>query len=162
MRRLILGALGLAVLTLASCNKLNFKEFTSQEGKFSILMPGEPERKSQRILNIELVMYGLDVRNGAYAAGYADLPRGQSFSLDGAIQGVAGTHDGKILSTKDFTLEGSTGKEFEVESSKPKGYISGRVIVINHRFYQFFAAGNNARLSNSDVRNFLDSFRIIK
>jgi hypothetical protein len=157
MRRLIQGTLAAVVLMLGGCNKLNFKEFTSQDGKFSILMPGDPEKKTQKILKIDLVMYGKNVRNGAYAVGYADIPPGQSFSLDGAIQGVSASHSGKVSSTKDFTLEGSTGKEFEVESGSPKGYISGRVIVINGRFYQFFAAGSNAKLSNSDVRKFLDS-----
>jgi len=82
-------------------------------------------------------------------------------SLSGAVSSAA-SHDGKILSTKDFTLEGTTGKEFEIESKEPKGYISGRVIFIKDRFYQFFAMGTNAKLSNSDVRKFLDSFKLIK
>ncbi|HKB35905.1 MAG TPA: hypothetical protein VKD72_05590, partial [Gemmataceae bacterium] len=82
-------------------------------------------------------------------------------SLSGSVSGAA-SHDGKILSTKDFTLEGSTGKECEIESTKPKGYISGRVIVIDRRFYQALAMGTNAKLSNSDVSKFLDSFKLIK
>src|SRR5438093_1125700 len=91
MRRSIQGALAAAVLVLAGCNKLDFKEFTSKEGKFSILMPGEPERKTTKIFNIDLVMYGIDVRNGAYAVGYADFPPGTPLSLDGAVQGISGT-----------------------------------------------------------------------
>ena len=87
MRRLIPGTLAAAVLMLAGCDKPNFKEFTAKDGKFSILMPGEPEKKTQKILNIDLIMYGRNVRNGAYAAGYADIPPGQTFSLDGAVQG---------------------------------------------------------------------------
>ena len=83
-------------------------------------------------------------------------------SLPGAVQGIAGSHDGKVESEKDYTFEGSTGREFEVATSKPKGYISGRVIVIKNRFYQMFAAGSTARLSNSDVQKFLNSFKLTK
>src|SRR5262249_457403 len=161
MRRLIQGTLAAVVLMLAGCNKLNFKEFTSEEGKFSILMPGDPERKTQRIRGLEMVMYGMNVKNGAYVVGYMDAP-GRPLSLDGAIQNVTNEHNGKISSTKDFTLEGYTGKEFEIESKEPKGYISGRVIVVKDRLYTFQAAGTNAKLSNSDVRKFLDSFKLLK
>ncbi len=125
-------------------------------------MPGEPSRTTQRILNLDVVMYGRNVKDGAFAVGYADFPPGTPVSLDGAVQGISKTHDGKVLSSKEFILEGSTCKEFEIEINKPKGYVSGRVIVINRRFYQYFAIGTNGRLSNPDVRKFLDSFKLIK
>jgi hypothetical protein len=70
--------------------------------------------------------------------------------------------DSQALSEKEYTFEGSTGREFEIETGKPKGYVSGRVIVLNGRFYEMFAMGTNARLSNSDVRKFLDSFKLKK
>jgi hypothetical protein len=67
-----------------------------------------------------------------------------------------------VTSLKDFTLDGVTGKEFEAEITKPKGYIAGRVIVVNNRLYQVFAIGTNARLTDGDARKFLDSFKFTK
>jgi hypothetical protein len=162
MRKLSLFATAVLLLPLAGCSKVDFQEFTSPEGKFSILMPGTPEKKTQTTLGLTVVMFGKEVRNGAYAVGYADIPSGVPTSLSGAVQGIARSHNGKILSENDYLFEGTKGKEFEVEISKPKGFISGRVILINNRLYQMFAMGTNARLSDSDVQKFLKSFKLIK
>src|SRR5262245_27580611 len=59
-------------------------------------------------------------------------------------------------------MEGTTGKEFEIKSTKPKGYVCGRVIVINNRLYEVFAGGTDARLTSPDVRKFLDPFKLIR
>jgi hypothetical protein len=150
------------LLPLVGCNKVDFKEFSSSEGKFTILMPADPEKKTQTVMGMTVVMYGKNVNKGAYAVGYADIPAGRPISLPGAVQGIAGSHDGKVLSENDYTIEGSTGKEFEIETGKPKGYVSGRVILINNRFYQMFAMGTNARLASSDVQKFLNSFKLTK
>ncbi len=162
MRRLLPLAMVSLLVLPAGCGKIEFKDFTSPEGKFTILMPGTPEKKTQTIHNMMLVMYGMNVKNGAYAAGYADIPPGTPFSLPGAVQGIAGSHGGKVLSEKDYTLEGKTGREFEIETTTPKGFVSGRVIVINNRLYQILALGTNARLSNADVQKFLNSFKLTK
>jgi hypothetical protein len=141
---------------------VEFKEFSAPDGKFSVLMPGTPEKKTQTIQGMRLVMYGVDVKDGAYVVGYADPQPGRPVSLPGAVQGVAGSHDGKVLSETDYSFEGNTGREFEVETSKPKGFVSGRVIVINGRFYQILAMGTNASLANEDVQKFLKSFKLSK
>jgi hypothetical protein len=160
MRRVTTGAVALVLFALAGCGSLEFQEFTPAEGGFTVLMPGKPERKESFILGTKFVAYGLNVRNGGYAAGFGELRPGQPISLEGAIQNVTNQHQGKILSNKEFTLGGSTGKEFESEVTKPRGYVSGRVIVVGNRFYQVLAVGTNARLSNPDVRKFLDSFKL--
>jgi hypothetical protein len=97
MRRLILLAMPVVLLSSAGCGSLDFKEFSPPEGKFTILMPGTPEKKSQALQGFTLVMYGVNVRNGAYAVGYADIPPGTPFSLPGAGQGVSNSHQGKVL-----------------------------------------------------------------
>jgi|SRR5262245_35466405 len=162
MRNLMLFATTVMLLPLAGCNRVEFQEFSSPEGKFSILMPGTPEKKTQTTMGMTVVMFGKDVRNGAYAVGYADIPRNVPTSLSGAVQGIARSHSGKILSEKDYMFEGTKGKEFEVEIPKPKGFISGRVILIKNRLYQMFAMGTNARLSDPDVQKFIKSFKLIK
>jgi hypothetical protein len=73
MRYLTLPA-ALLLVPLVGCGSPEFKEFNSPEGKFTVLMPGTPEKKSQAAQGITLNLYGMNVRNGAYAAGYADLP----------------------------------------------------------------------------------------
>lgn len=163
MRRSLIIIAFLVLLPSGGCQKLKFTEFSPSGGRFSILMPGTPQEQKQKAMGMTVVMYGVNVKNGAYAAGYADLPPGLPANLSGAVQGAANSHGtGKVLSEKDFSLAGETGKEFEAEISQPKGFISGRVIVVKGRLFQALAIGTNARLSNSDVRKFLDSFQITK
>jgi hypothetical protein len=162
MRRLLQGGFVLPVLLLGGCGGLNFKEFTPPEGGFTVLMPGTPEKKTIPILDMTMIGYGVNVKNGAYAVGFMDMPAGRPFSLDGALQGIVNQHKGKVLSQSKFTMEGSSGTEFEIESSDPKGYVSGRMIVVRGRFYEILAMGTKARLSNTDVRKYLDSFKLTK
>src|SRR4051794_36985619 len=84
----------------ASAEVRRFQEFAPPEGRFTVLMPGTPERKDLKVLDLTCVGYGLNVNNGAYAVGYLDLPRGRSFSKDGAVQGICSEHQGKVLSKK--------------------------------------------------------------
>jgi hypothetical protein len=129
-------------------NKLSFKEFSSVDGKFTILMPGTPTKKEQSVLGIKVVAFGVDVKNGAFAVTYADIPKDTPFDLSGAMNGITGSFAGKVLKETEWKFEGSVGKEFEAETTKPKGYISARLILINNCFYQIMAMGVNARMSN--------------
>ena len=88
MRRFMLLGTAILMLSLACCNKVEFKEFSSPEGKFTILMPPNPEKKTQTVLGMTVVMYGKNVNNGAFAVGYADIPAGRPMSLPGAVQGI--------------------------------------------------------------------------
>jgi hypothetical protein len=162
MRYLPCFPVALILLTAVGCGKPEFKEFKSSDGGFSVLMPGNPEKKEIPVMDLKTTAYGVNVRNGAYAVGYMDVPPGRPISLDGAIKGISTQHQGTVQTTKDFTLGGSTGKEFEVQTKQPQGYASGRVIVVGNRFYQVLAMGTNARLSDPDVRKFLDSFKLVK
>jgi hypothetical protein len=162
MRRLVQGFLALALLAAAGCGTPEFKPFNSEEGRFTVLMPGEPQRKEMSVMKLKCIGFGVKVWGGAYAVGFMDIPPGTPFSLDGAVQGLTRHHEGKVLSNKSFSLAGSVGKEFEIESAKPKGYVSGRVIRYRTRFYQVLAMGTDARLTNSDVRKYLDSFDITR
>ena len=162
MRKWIPLTLAVLLLPLSGCNKLSFKEFSSPEGKFSVLMPGNPDKKTQSVEGLTVVGYGVEVRNGAFAVFYADIPPGRPFNLSGGIKGAVAPYGGSVLSEKDYTFEGATGKEFEADAKNPKGYLSGRMFVINNRWYQVVAMGGNARLSNSDVQTFLNSFKLLK
>src|SRR5262249_6073193 len=108
------------------------------------------------------IAYGKNVRGGAYAVGYFDVAPGRPVSLPGAAKGAASSHEGKVTIERDYTFEGATGLEFEAETAKPKGYVSGRVIVINNRFYQLLAIGSKARLTDPEVQKFLTSFKLVK
>ncbi len=153
----------LALIPLAGCGKaapLDFKEFTPTEGGCSLLLPGTPTRTTAPAANLQMIMYEARVRNGSYMLALADIPPGQPTSLDGGVQGAANAVSGTVLSQTDFTLGTVTGREVEIASTKPRGHISLRIIVVGNRLYQAAAGGSSIRLSDPDVRKFLDSLKI--
>lgn len=164
MKAKFLGCLAVAfaLALVPGCGKTEFKEFTSPEGKFSILMPGDPERKTQDLLGKQLIFFSKNLRHGSYGVGFLDIPPGFPINLPGAAEGATNAHAGKVTLQREYTFEGTKGLEFEGETTKPKGYVSGRVIVLNNRFFQILALGSNARLSDPDVQKFLTSFQLMK
>jgi hypothetical protein len=154
----------LLLLPLACSGTITWTDYSSPEGKYSVLMPsGTPKDEVRTGANgLTIKAHGVEVRNGAYLAAYADLPALTTFDYGAAINAMAGTYQGKVLSQTDFTLDGFTGKTFEMEIAKPKGFASGRILVANGRLYQIVVMGTNARASDADVQKFLGSFKLTK
>jgi hypothetical protein len=67
-----------------------------------------------------------------------------------------------VVREKTFTIAGATGREFEAETTQPSGYVSGRVFIINGRFYELLAMGTHARLASAETQTFLKSFKLTK
>jgi hypothetical protein len=161
MRLRARGLLVLVLLLTAGCRKpLKFTEFSPPDGAFTVLMPGAPEKKTQNIRGVQGTVWGVDVPGGAFTVVYFDLPPGVPFDLDAGIRGVAGQFDGTVVSSQNYTFEGTTGREFEIESKKPKGHVCGRAFVVGSRAYQVAAMGDHYRLTSPDVQKFLDSFKL--
>lgn len=149
-----------AVLFLSGCTP-QLKEFHSGDGKFTILMPADPEFKSMYLGGVNLKMWGKEAGpGGALAVGYGDIA-GRPFDIHGCAGGVAQTHGGSVIFNRPVTFDGLQGREFEVAITKPRnGYCSGRVFRYKDRFFLLLAVGNNFKLDNETVQKFLTSFKI--
>lgn len=62
-----------------------------------------------------------------------------------------------MLSNEPCSFAHSTGRQFEIQN--PEGYVSGRLALINLRYYMILVVGPDARLSNPQVESFLNSFK---
>jgi hypothetical protein len=168
MKPLTLFAFVSASLLVAGCGKINWKDFESTDGKFSIKMPGESKSQSQSMPlpgggAATLKMHMVEMKNAAYGVGHADFPQGTPFDYAGAVQGMANSNGGTVTKENDWKFEGATGQEVEMKITKPRnGYCSARIIVLGNRLYEVIAIGTNTSLDNSDVKTFFDSFKIIK
>jgi hypothetical protein len=140
----------------------SWKEFSSPEGKFTVSMPGTPKKQTQNQGGLTTNAFAVEVKNGAYLVSYSDLPPGTPFDYSAGIRAMATKYQGKVLSETDFTLDGNKGKAYEMEINQPKGFATGRIVVVNNRLYQTLAIGTNARASDPDVKKFLDSFKLTK
>jgi hypothetical protein len=162
MRYLLRLAAVVVLLVPLGCGQLNWQEFSSPEGQFSVLMPGTPKAESRQQGPLTVKAWGVEVRNAAYMASTTDLPPGGLFDYAGGIQAMATTHQGKVLSQTDWALDGSKGKGFEMEINQPKGYAVGRMAVVNNRLYQLLVMGSSVRESDANVQKFFNSFKLIK
>jgi hypothetical protein len=154
---------GLGCLLSAGCVKpVEWKEYTSAEGRFSVLLPGTPKEGTRAQAGLTVKSYGVEVKNGAYAALYTDLPPGTPFDCSAAIRAMADNSQGQVLSETDFDLGGSKGKAFEVEVGRPRGHAAGRMVVVDGRLYQLIVMGADLRASDPDVQTFLGSFRLTR
>ncbi|MDA1189963.1 MAG: hypothetical protein O2854_09875 [Chloroflexi bacterium] len=108
VRRIAVFAVAaLAVALTVSCGLAGstpeFEEFVSEEGNFSVLMPGIPEHVMQTLNDpllgpIGVEIFHVELRTGAYFAAYSDYPQAfidsvdQSLVLDGARDGGGRKH----------------------------------------------------------------------
>ncbi|MCC5616738.1 hypothetical protein LC605_16990 [Nostoc sp. CHAB 5836] len=162
----------------ANCDACNtegiaseWKEFSPDEGKSSILMPNgdisdmTPD-KSEMDENVESVKMYLSIDGtDVYMVSYADFNNDvtqipSSELLDSALQGML--EDGKkLLSQQNITLGAYPGREIKLWDEKEGIFMTGRVFIVNQRLYILFV-GSDKNPQVSDVRKFFDSFELMQ
>lgn len=163
-----------------------WKEFVSQEGRFSVRMPAEPKLNRQEantaLGKLPVYFYSAETRVGGYMVGYSDFPKRDespellSAVLNGARDNVlAGDASRKLLSEKEVTIEGYPAREWLVADNHL--LFRAETFLAKGRFYQvlFIAplnvAFNNGRASANaadrtdfyeDIsRRFFGSFKLL-
>src|SRR5438067_3751332 len=143
------------LVPLAGCGRTKFQEFSPSDGDFTVLLPGSPDRKEQDVAGMKVGVYEVGHRSGTFKVMFADLPLVPPADfLGAAVTGLADQRRGTVVTRSDA---GQNGREFEIETADPKGFVSGRVIAAGNRLYFLTAEGENLGLSDSDVRSFLVS-----
>lgn len=148
-----------------------WKEFVSQEGRFSVRMPAPPKLNRQEADTpsgkVPSYLYVAEDRAGGYMVGYADFPNYSESPdfvravLDGVRDKVLASAPGmRLLSEKEITVEGHAGRELLVTN----GYLLFRAetFLARGRSYQLLlvtllnAAFNNGRagMDAADMTDF--------
>jgi hypothetical protein len=120
-----------------------WKEFSSKEGRFSVLLPGTPKQFDYITENplgpIASRVFIVESDISACYVSYSDLPNSgplkpkeQKEMLDSTRDRVL-TDGAKLFSESDVSVSGTPGREFLAEK---KGVIlRGRMIYVNGRLY---------------------------
>lgn len=154
-----------------------WKEFSSEERGFSVLMPGVPKEKStsenengkeakqySAILNTGWAVYSVSVRHMSRPLNSPSLIKK---ALDLASSYALESEQGKLISEADINLGTNIGREYKAEI---KGMImENRMYLINQRFYQLsflMPKLENASQQDKDfysrtASKFLDSFKLL-
>ena len=144
-----------------------WKRFTSQQGRFSIVMPGTPiERKEGGLSLFELIRDEESVR---YSVGFLDLPAapGNDKKLQNevysGVENGAAKDKGELLSFRTIQLNGFPGREMNFKL--PDDLVAKwRVYIVNKRAYFVnvtTTTQNQAEGLATSIDVFLSSFRLM-
>jgi TonB family protein len=158
----------------AEYNPNNWKEFSSTEGGFLVLLPGKPSEEAQ---SVDSPFGKLDLRlltlksTALYTVMFVDYPQTADIKdtkafLDGLRDNGIKAAKGTLLEEKEIALDGSQGRFLKVQMSN--GYISRtKFYLVKNRLYQLSivtwdknAPAEILRFHNEIADKFLDSFKL--
>lgn len=145
----------------------SWKTFTSEEGRFSILVPAEPKEDTQvtdtQVGEITMNMFVVSGNGPEYTAMYSDYPESAvgdpEEMLQGAIDGIA--KNATLVSQNKTTVAGNPAIEAEFEA-EGVNYVWYKTVMVENRIYQLIVATSTAGkdLHANDARKFIDSFEL--
>jgi len=168
----------LVLLSIAVCSacrhaddKQEWKEFTSKEGGFKVVMLGRPKQQQfdtesdfgKGVLHMNRVQVGETI----YGANYCDFPaeikktpikKVYDSSRDGAVANL----EGKLVSEKEIKLGKHSGREIRIEVGGGKQLFRARVFLIEQRLYQIVVMGTKEAATSKEADKFLESFKLDK
>jgi hypothetical protein len=168
-RRPILLLLLLAALL--ACKGKSWQEFTSQEGGFSVLLPGQPKVERQTtetaVGPLAFTMHTVELSFGsvAYIASYNDYPPSliadgdKNAILDGVVEGALGSK-ANLKKSDPISIDGHPGREFTGTVKDGYEYTS-RAYLVNQRLYQLNIVSTPGKVPAEDKKKYFDSFKLI-
>jgi hypothetical protein len=168
---LVLSAF-LFIALLAACKPGRWREYSNQEGKFSVLLPGKPDETVQNVDTaagaITTYRYQIDSNNTSFAVAYTDYPADLiSLSnpeelLNEAREGALSNIQGKLLEEQQVKVNGFPGRHLRIESSGSKMMLEARIFLVDSRLYQVLAAYRTGSVEDREITKFLNSFKLAR
>jgi hypothetical protein len=154
--------------------KASWKEFTSEEGRFSILLPRTPRQTTETVDTFigEIDEHSFTVIHGniTYIVSYSDYPQNvlsasnprailDSFS-DSAVTSI----EGKLLSERSTSLNGYLGRELKIKIADDSGTAIAqiRIYLVGNRLYYIYTLAPEERATSPSVGKFLNSFKLVR
>jgi hypothetical protein len=150
------------------------KPFTSKEGGFRVVMPADPQERTQKLQTpigpIDLHMYLIDKGDTAYLATYSDYPENVANQdpkqiLDGVVDGSIKSSKGELITSKDIKIGGFPGREYDYKIPIPGGQTGlgrSRVYPVKSRLYQVVYIGTKDKTIPKAADDYLKSFALTK
>jgi hypothetical protein len=168
MKTPVAGVVLLVALSAAGCggNDLDWKEVTSPEGGFKVLLPPGAAKLSAEeeppVGKLTLTTYTVKQHGDGYLVAWADLPPKPPFDPDELLKGVAKRYnDAEVKSSKAVTLQDNPGREFELETARGRKVV-GRLYVVKNRLYELIAIGDGPRPpAAGPAEKFFASFQLL-
>jgi hypothetical protein len=159
----------LALAAAAIAQGADWNKYSDEPGKFSMLLPGQPEQSSSTEKGVVLHTFKLIVRPRLYMVIYSDYPEADAkletthrlqAERDGFIKGIS---DGRLISERQFTFKRNSedlpALEFASETSK----VNYKCVVIldGTRVYFLGTGALKGVDSTAEMERFLGSFKLL-
>ncbi len=150
-----------------------WKKVTSEEGEFTLLMPGDAKHMPQDIPTadggkIKLHVYAVEEAGGAvawlafyndYSEEYVKMNAAKDI-LDAAKKGALSNSNGKVSKEADIKIDEYPGREFYFsgESNGQPFKAAWRLYLADNSLYQLGVVANGKELDQKSVDKFFASF----
>ena len=163
----------LIAIVLSGCGReVGWREFRSEEGAFTIMMPGRPEEQSQKTATafgtIESYVFLVEYQGVGYLVNYADYPQElvqdspEDVILDGVSLGVVAQSGGTLISTAAIRLGEYTGRELEINSPTGDSVLKVRIYLVGTRIFQLSVVSDLGVNNSEDLAQFFNSFELVE
>ncbi len=137
--------------------------FSSEDGGFRLLMPGQPiTSSSDGVTSYSITRAKESV---TYTVSYTDFPINPAQETNGVQNALAGVktgiieEGGKIQQQQTINLKGFPGEELRIVM--PDGALTRlRSYIVGKRLYLIMASTDNERNLKQSLQGFLDSFQV--
>ena len=163
-------ALVFVALLIVGCGEKSWSEYASDDGRFSVLMPGSPDEQTQAIStpvgSIDLHIFMVEKPDIAYMVAYSDYPQvvvekaTTDEVLEGARNGALAKIQGRLLSEDVISYDEHSGREIEFTAMDGIGLGRAVILLADNRLYQVLAVGAKDSFPKNDVKRFIDSFEM--
>lgn len=159
------------VSSLTGNEAAQWKEFSSTDGAFKVLMPGDPKEKVKTIkramMQVDLHEFTADAGSHIYTVTYGIFPeafikklteKDANDILDAMSQPDP---DYKVLGARSISIDGGLGREIKVEGEMMGVAVRGIVhgYMVKRRLYQVAEFAPKDEASSLEESRFLGSFK---
>jgi hypothetical protein len=151
------------VVTHASAQTPLWTKFSSPEGRFAVLMPGQPLREEQskdtRVGKVLMRFFTVGSEKGLFIVAYADYEIGGvkqelDANRDSFLKGMKAT----LVSESDIKLQENPGREIRAERDQLS--IRSRIYLVGKRYYQLVTITPATLPGSLEADRFLTSFEL--
>jgi len=164
----------LAACSGCQANSIEWRDFSESEGKFSVVMPGTPERATYEMPitsgTMKFVSHAVDLPNEAkyFMVTYVDYPPGTTGDdvlahqvMDRYVAGGARKKNLKVEQKSKIKLGEHPGQEYLFREPEYGDKSLWRVYLVGNRLYQLVANWDPETAGASvEAEKFLNSFRL--
>ena len=172
---LLLMVILLATTWLIGCGDVPWTRFESEDGGFSVEIPGTPAFSSQPLttalgrLTVNKVELNVDEaldRSETYAVIWVDYPqepvepRAVTVFLDGVRDGNLRDAPGTLLREESVRVHGHDARDIIVELKTGRGAYRNRFFMVKNRLYQLMVTRDRGDATQQQADRFIESFRL--